>query len=164
MPFLSDDRTSPAGFPHSDICGSMVTCTLPQLFAAYRVLLRLIWPRHPPYALTYLTFSFWYFRTHLLCLSFFGSLSFTLFIKRGITYSILFYAVVKVRLRYHIKKWPLKTKQCNVHVPKCRPKDDCRHPAGSCVCLPRKEVIQPHLPIRLPCYDFTPIIGPTLDG
>ena len=28
-------------------------------------------------------------------------------------------------------------------------------------CLLRKEVIQPHLPIRLPCYDFTPIIGPT---
>ena len=25
----------------------------------------------------------------------------------------------------------------------------------------RKEVIQPHLPIRLPCYDFTPIIRPT---
>ena len=29
--------------------------------------------------------------------------------------------------------------------------------------LLRKEVIQPHLPVRLPCYDFTPIIGPTLD-
>ena len=26
----------------------------------------------------------------------------------------------------------------------------------------RKEVIQPHLPIRLPCYDFTPVIGPTI--
>ena len=26
----------------------------------------------------------------------------------------------------------------------------------------RKEVIQPHLPIRLPCYDFTPVIGLTL--
>ena len=25
--------------------------------------------------------------------------------------------------------------------------------------LLRKEVIQPHLPIRLPCYDFTPIAG-----
>ena len=25
----------------------------------------------------------------------------------------------------------------------------------------RKEVIQPHLPIRLPCYDFTPVIGST---
>ena len=30
--------------------------------------------------------------------------------------------------------------------------------------LPRKEVIQPQLPLRLPCYDFTPIIGPTFDG
>ena len=30
--------------------------------------------------------------------------------------------------------------------------------------LLRKEVIQPHLPIRLPCYDLTPIIEPTLDG
>ena len=30
--------------------------------------------------------------------------------------------------------------------------------------LHRKEVIQPHLPIRLPCYDLTPIIGPTLGG
>ena len=28
-------------------------------------------------------------------------------------------------------------------------------------CLPRKEVIQPHLPIRLPCYDFTPVIDLT---
>ena len=27
----------------------------------------------------------------------------------------------------------------------------------------RKEVIQPHLPIRLPCYDFTPVIGPAFD-
>ena len=29
--------------------------------------------------------------------------------------------------------------------------------------LLRKEVIQPHLPIRLPCYDFTPITNPTFD-
>lgn len=28
--------------------------------------------------------------------------------------------------------------------------------------LPRKEVIQPHLPVRLPCYDFTPVINPAL--
>ena len=27
-----------------------------------------------------------------------------------------------------------------------------------------KEVIQPQVPLRLPCYDFTPIIGPTVDG
>ena len=30
--------------------------------------------------------------------------------------------------------------------------------------LLRKEVIQPHLPVRLPCYDFTPIANPTFDG
>ena len=29
---------------------------------------------------------------------------------------------------------------------------------------PRKEVIQPHLPVRLPCYDFVPIASPTFDG
>ncbi len=28
--------------------------------------------------------------------------------------------------------------------------------------LLRKEVIQPQLPLRLPCYDFVPIIDPTL--
>ncbi len=41
--------------------------------------------------------------------------------------------------------------------------------------LPRKEVIQPHVPVRLPCYDFTPLtlhtfgisllaVGPTTSG
>src|SRR3954447_24645644 len=30
--------------------------------------------------------------------------------------------------------------------------------------FPRKEVIQPHLPVRLPCYDFTPVTSPTFDG
>src|SRR5689334_24103288 len=28
--------------------------------------------------------------------------------------------------------------------------------------IPRKEVIQPHLPVRLPCYDFVPVAGPAL--
>ena len=28
--------------------------------------------------------------------------------------------------------------------------------------LPRKEVIHPQLPLRIPCYDLTPIISPTL--
>jgi hypothetical protein len=30
--------------------------------------------------------------------------------------------------------------------------------------LLRKEVIQPHLPVRLPCYDFVLIASPTFDG
>ena len=32
-----------------------------------------------------------------------------------------------------------------------------RHPG-----LPRKEVIQPHVPVRLPCYDFVPVTSLTL--
>ena len=28
----------------------------------------------------------------------------------------------------------------------------------------KKEVFQPHLPVRLPCYDFTPVISPALDA
>ena len=30
--------------------------------------------------------------------------------------------------------------------------------------LSRKEVIQPQVPLRLPCYDFTPVIDHTVDG
>ena len=26
----------------------------------------------------------------------------------------------------------------------------------------RKEVIQPQVPLRLPCYDFTPVMNPTV--
>ena len=32
------------------------------------------------------------------------------------------------------------------------------------VMLLRKEVIQPHLPVRLPCYDLVPIASPTFDS
>ena len=44
-----------AGFPHSDIHGSMFICNSPWLFAAYHVFHRLLVPRHPPCALLRLT-------------------------------------------------------------------------------------------------------------
>ena len=47
---------SPAGFPHSDISGSLDICSSPKLFAAYHVFHRLLVPRHPPCALFCLTF------------------------------------------------------------------------------------------------------------
>ena len=50
-------RVLRTGFPHSDICGSRIICISPQLFAAYHVFLRLLVPRHPPYALTCLTIT-----------------------------------------------------------------------------------------------------------
>ena len=37
-------------------------------------------------------------------------------------------------------------------------------PEGFPSYLPRKEVIQPQLPLLLPCYDFVPVTDPTLDG
>ena len=58
-----------ARFPHSEICGSLNICFLPQLIAAYHVFHRLLVPRHPPYALTCLTktrivFSYYSSRVH----------------------------------------------------------------------------------------------------
>ena len=47
-----------AGFPHSEISGSMGICPSPKLFAAYHVLHRLLVPRHPPYALISITRRF----------------------------------------------------------------------------------------------------------
>ena len=117
MPFLSDDSTAAAGFPHSETCGSKVTCTSPQLFAAYRVLLRLIWPRHPPYALTYLTYAglILPYLPHLG--SILGSLQFS-FQKRG-----LFQYMQLSRYEY-IERFDGLSKLNNAVVcASCRPKD-----------------------------------------
>ena len=54
--------SSPRGFPHSDICGSTLICSSPQLFAACRVLLRLLMPRHSPCALFCLNFPLCFLR------------------------------------------------------------------------------------------------------
>src|SRR6516162_10882217 len=43
------------GFPHSEIPGSKIVCISPGLIAAYRVLHRLLAPRHSPYTLSSLT-------------------------------------------------------------------------------------------------------------
>ena len=50
--------SSPYVFPHSEICGSKLICSSPQLIAACHVFLRLLMPRHSPYALVCLN-SFW---------------------------------------------------------------------------------------------------------
>ena len=59
-----------AGLPHSEIHESRLTCSSSWLIAAYRVLLRFETPRHPPYALTNLTYvnDIRYFRFILICL------------------------------------------------------------------------------------------------
>lgn len=49
------DRHLPAGFPHSDISGSLLTYSSPKHFVVSHVLHRLLVPRHPPCALINLT-------------------------------------------------------------------------------------------------------------
>ena len=49
--------SSPYVFPHSEICGSKLICSSPQLIAACHVFLRLLMPRHSPCALVCLNFS-----------------------------------------------------------------------------------------------------------
>ena len=48
--------SSPWVFPHSEIRGSMLICSSPQLIAACHVLHRLPMPRHSPYALSCLNY------------------------------------------------------------------------------------------------------------
>ena len=126
-------------FPHSEISGSKVACTSPKLIAAYHVLHRLPAPRHSPYALSNLTFSFSKRKCNL----------FSSFIS-------------KISLR-----WPylglimICSFQCAKHSKSVRWETNSQNWIVNHF-LPRKEVIQPHLPIRLPCYDFTPVIEFTL--
>ena len=59
---------------------------------------------------------------------------------------------------------PLSEHHHRPHTPHARAgRPDGQARVGECVLL-RKEVIQPHLPVRLPCYDFVPIASPTFDG
>ena len=55
--------------PHSDISGSSLICSSPKLFAACRVLHRLLMPRHSPCALIRLTFVAASFASIRFCLS-----------------------------------------------------------------------------------------------
>ena len=56
--------------------------------------------------------------------------------------------------------------QCSTHelTSKTRTVLIWRLDTRKCQKLLRKEVIQPHLPVRLPCYDLVLITDPTFDG
>ena len=103
-----------AGFPHSEISGSMDMCSSPKLIAACHVFHRLLVPRHPPCALIRLTSA----RIHsVVC--FLGSLCLhCLFENINLTlipsdvfsnFKILLYSVFKVRdllLTLHVRHKP----------------------------------------------------------
>ena len=54
--------------------------------------------------------------------------------------------------------WPLDSE------PDDKPSDEGKPKSWVNVSESRKEVIQPQVPLRLPCYDFTPVADPTVAG
>ena len=98
----------PAGFPHSDIKGSMPACGSPLLFAACHVLLRRLVPWHPPCALLRLITSI------LRLVTFTSGYSLTFFFATGLS-RLFFLVFLLVRLSRCVG-------DCSPHVPLSSPK------------------------------------------
>ena len=91
-----------AGLSHSEISGSKVICTYPELIAAYHVLHRLREPRHPPCALAYflsnVLFLYWYWYWNCFLLSILRTRTRTVwYILLALTKILLFVHHVKDR-------------------------------------------------------------------
>ena len=135
-----------SGFPHSDISGSKITYISPKHFVVCHVLLLLLMPRHSPYALINLITIF----VILIWWDFYFSIKSSWYVSR--LYISPHYPVFKELLE---RVTSFKTKQ------------NIRYSTFFSFVfffLHRKEVIHPHVLVGIPCYDFTPITCPTLNG
>ena len=164
-----DDAALPApGCPIRESAGQRPFSASPRLIAAVHALLRLLMPRHPPCALLILTVikagpegpaGDTRLRWLLLC-SFQGPR------RGGVPRSGAGTGARcpgrgrSLKTRQHATDRERSVSQSGRRSRRRRAIRRRRHPK----MLPRKEVIQPHLPVRLPCYDFTPVTGPTFDG
>ena len=139
------------GFPIRRSRDQRLVSTSPALIAAAHVLHRLLAPRHPPCALVLLI------EKNTLCVAMeFSRCSRTHAPKRkppGRTVSQNSAALY--RGRHSSRRAGYSDGRSHQRAGSLR---------SNCSGIPRKEVIQPQLPLRLPCYDFTPIIDPTFDG
>jgi hypothetical protein len=143
----TDTRALPrVGFPIRTSRDQGLVSTSPGLFAAAHVLHRLLAPRHPPCALRLLIMK----NTVLPLWSFQGAR------RKPVApvsqNSTAWNAEVDVLLGEL------------GHRTARRPSTGRATYRGNGPGIPRKEVIQPQLPLRLPCYDFVPITNPTFDG
>ena len=147
-----------AGFPHSDTAGSSLPYSSPTLFAVWRVLPHSGVARHPPYALPYLISGSRVFfemftlqRTVLNCFS----LKILVYNFRLDLFCYVFFMLFSFQRSILSSLFPrsLKTKQ-----------ETFPSEPKITLFLLRKEVIHPHVPVGIPCYDLTPVIDPTFDG
>ena len=139
-----------AGFPHSGIPGSTPTCGSPRLFAACRALLRLSVPRHPPCALVRLTgysprrsLAAQAIPAHRSCSDHAWCSRVSLSTPRY--YPTSHYPCFQVNTGWE----RVLDQALDLRALLSAPEGLTR---GS-----RKEVIQPQVPLRLPCYDFAPV-------
>ena len=156
----------------------------PWLFAASRVLHRFLLARHPPLALRSLGFFFYEdARARYEVLKGRMGTSATnapeLHLERWDLGASAARARKGTTVARRRRRHSLTTEERNTPVVECRgfhhglrgaragrlerrPTSASTGILATCVAsLLRKEVIQPHLPVRLPCYDFTPIAHPT---
>ena len=139
-----------ARLPHSEIPGSKPVCGSPRLFAAYRVLLRLSAPRHPPCTLSSLTNLEFLLTRRILSLLTRFSCQRTFRNQTPIFQSAL---SIPWKLDRGLRAERIDLVRPSVHPKRFQDRT-----------LLRKEVIQPQVLLQLPCYDFTPIAGHTMDG
>ena len=172
------------GFPIRTSADRGLVDGSPQLFAVTHVLHRFLAPRHPPLALISLERTSYLFEISLkmlvLALQFSRSYrnSGTCTCPEGSSSSTLRHEGTTPSKRKR-RRWPA-TRRTERGTESLRPLvvvATAHQCTNRCVsywmehmsifsreALLRKEVIQPHLPVRLPCYDFTPITDPTFDG
>ena len=123
-------------FPHSDISGSKHTYCSPKHFVVRHVLHQLLVPRHSLCALS-----------NLITILFFFLIWWDILMLCILAYTQLpHYQVFK-----ELFSWENNLSKPSKTINSIR----------FSLFLHRKEVIHPHVPVGIPCYDFTPITCPT---
>jgi hypothetical protein len=146
--------------PHSAISGSPRVCHSPELLAAYHGLHRLRVPRHPPHAFLRLT-TIDVCQAELRAL--FQRVTFScekvISIKDSLNPTIYHASVVKQH-RPSLARTP-RGQQSRVDGQNVSRRSDYEMLSPSVMrdgySRSVKEVIQPQVPLRLPCYDFAPV-------
>ena len=163
------------GFPIRASAGHRPFSASPRLIAAVHALLRLLVPRHPPCALTILTvISVRALRPCPVIPVSLATVQFSRSAKRrlpadcrgGLSKLNSMPGLRRSRLKMSAVAGGGRSGSVDVLGPTVAraPRDGTLAPPGRLSALPRKEVIQPQLPLRLPCYDFTPVTSPTFDS
>jgi hypothetical protein len=141
------------GFPIRRSRDQRLVSTSPALIAAAHVLHRLLAPRHPPCALVLLI------EKNTLCVAMeFSRCSGPKRPRENRPTG----RSLKTQQRLSMSRSTFVLGELRAGRPK--PSTGGTPTGVIAPIFPRKEVIQPQLPLRLPCYDFTPVTNPTFDG